>query len=52
MSKRVLPSRSTRGTKPIRTQEQELKDNELYASLFGKNLDDDEEYIESNFNYY
>jgi hypothetical protein len=45
MSRRVLPSRSTRGARPVQSTEQENKDNELYAKMFGNDLDDDEDFI-------
>lgn len=46
MSRRSLPARSTRGAKPVaRSAEEEKRDNELYAKLFGQELDDDEDFV-------
>lgn len=47
MSRRELPARSTRGQKPVITEEQANQDNQIYEKLFGNNLDDDEDYEES-----
>lgn len=41
MSRRALPSRATRGAKPAKTIEEENKDNEIYARMFGNDLDDE-----------
>jgi hypothetical protein len=45
MSRRALPPRASRGAKPPKTEEEEKKDNELYAKMFGADLDDDEDFV-------
>jgi len=44
MSRRTLPSRSTRGQRQTQSVEQQGEDDKIYAQMFGGNLDDDEDY--------
>lgn len=44
MSRRALPPRATRGNKPQKSEEEERRDDDLYAKMFGGDLDDDEDY--------
>ena len=45
MSRRALPPRATRGNKPVKSEEEERRDNDLYAKMFGGDLDDEEDFV-------